>query len=182
MNAAAPRAAVLTSAVAFVAISDASEAYCARLRARFGLAPDAGPATDPAAPRGLAYCGREFRADPSMTIADAARFYGTLHARWNTARLLDLLRLAGLEERFEIGRMKRAFQRAIVLAFALASEPDVLIVENAEEFDEDGARAVLERALALVSRAIVTYGAAVERPLAGLPLALDAASYPPERT
>lgn len=162
-----------------VAVADASEAYCARLRARFGLARDA--VGDPAAPRGLAYCGREFRAYPSMRVADASRFYRTLHERWDDARLAELLRLAGLEERFEIGRMKRAFQRAIVLAFALASEPDVLVVENAEEFDEDGARAVLERALALVPRTILTYGAAIERPFAAMPAAVAAAAYPPER-
>jgi hypothetical protein len=162
-----------------LALADASEAYCKRIRARFGLTPEGAPA-DPTAMPGLAYCGREFRAYPSMRIADAIRFYATLHARWNDARLRESLALAGLDERFEIGRMKRAFQRALVLAFALASEPVVLVVENAEEFDEERAHALLARAVGLVPRAIVTYGVNVTHQLAGLPDAIDAAAFDPE--
>ena len=167
-------------AAARVAIADASEAYCQRLRARFGLAPDAGSAPDPSALRGLAYCGREFRAYPAMRISDAMRFYASLHARWSDVRVRELLALAGLEERFEIGRMKRAYQRALVLCFALASEPDVLVVENAEEFDEERSHALLQRALELVPRTIVTYGVNVTHPLDGMPDARDAEHLAPE--
>ncbi len=156
------------------AIAEASVSFCAQLRARFGLVPGRASA-DPGAMPGVAYCGREFRAYPGMRVGDAVRFYATLHERWNAARLHEALRLAGLDERFEIGRMKRAYQRALVLAFALASDPSVLVVENAEEFDEPNSRALLERAIELVPRAIVTYGVNVTAPLAGMPDARDAA-------
>ena len=168
-----------TPTLARVAIAEASEAYCKRVRARFGLTPEGAPA-DPAAMPGLAYCGREFRAYPSMRIAEAIRFYATLHVRWNDARVRAYLALAGLDERFEIRRMKRAYQRAIVLAFALASEPVVLVVENTEEFDEERCRALLERAVDFVPRAIVTYGVNVTHPLAGMPEAIDAATFDPD--
>ncbi len=157
-----------------IAICDAPDAFCTRLRARFGLAPGGGASLSP---RGLGYCGREFRAYPSMRIADAVRFYAALHARWNGARLREHLALAGLEERFEIGRMKRAFQRTLVLVLALAPEPDLLVVENAEEFDEERPHALLQRAVDVVPRVVVTYAAGVTLPLAGLAPAIDAARY-----
>jgi len=143
-----------TALVPRIALVGASDAFHARLRARCGL----GPAQPYAGvPVGLGYCGREFRAYPAMRIADAARFYGALHARWDTARLRDDLATAGLAERFEIKRMKRAFQRTIVLAFAMAAQPRFLVVERAEEFDEPGALALLEASVARAQRAIVTY-------------------------
>ena len=169
---------IATSALARLAIAEASEAYCKRVRARFGLTPQGAP-TDPAAMPGLAYCGREFRAYPSMRIADAVRFYAALHARWNAASLREYLAIAGLDERLEIRRMKRAFQRALVLALVLASVPVVLIVENAEEFDEERCRALLARAVASVPRSIVLYGVNVTHPLAGMPEAIDAGSFDP---
>ncbi|GAC1307052.1 MAG: hypothetical protein NVSMB19_19610 [Vulcanimicrobiaceae bacterium] len=137
-----------------IAVLDATEAYHRLLRARCGL----GPAQPyDGVPVGLGYCGREFRAYPSMRVADAARFYGALHARWDPARLRDDLATAGLDGRFDIGRMKRAYQRTIVLAFAMAARPQLLVVEHAEEFDEPGALALLEVSVARADRAIVTY-------------------------
>jgi len=155
-----------------VAISEASEAFCARLRRRYGLAPGVLPL-----PVGLGYCGREYRVYPSMRIVDAMRFYAALHVRWNDARLRDALARAGLDERFEIRRMKRAYQRALVLAFALAAEPALLVVENAEEFDETGSRALLQYAVDLVPSVIVTYGVNVTHPLVGLAAPIDASAY-----
>ncbi len=106
---------------------------------------------------GLAYVGREYRVYSYMTVGFAARFYATLHDRWDPAALARALAVAGLAERFDVGRMKRAYQRTLVLAFALAALPRVLVVEGAEEFDEPGARALLERAVADVPAAVVTY-------------------------
>jgi len=154
-----------------IAIVDATDAFHARLRARYGL----GPAQPyDGVPVGLGYCGREFRAYPAMRIADAARFYGALHARWNPARLRADLATAGLAERFEIRRMKRAYQRTIVLAFAMAAQPRLLVVENAEEFDEPGALALLETSVARAERAIVTYAAMPAVALATLDATLAA--------
>ena len=144
-----------TSLASHVAIVETTPAFHARLRALCGL----GPAQPSAGkPIGLAYCGREFRAYPAMTIAAASRLYGALNTRWDAERLQTDLTLAGLHDRFEIKRMKRGYQRAIVLAFAMAARPELLVVENAEEFDEPGAFALLEASVTRASRAIVTYG------------------------
>ena len=139
-----------------LAIAEADDAFHAALRARFGLLPraNAAPVSD-----GLAYIGREFRVYSYMKIGFAARFYATLHERWDTAALARALDVASLAESYDVGRMKRAYQRALVLAFALAASPHVLVIENAEEFDEPGARALLERAIADVPSVVVTYGA-----------------------
>ena len=75
------------------AIVGADEKFHARLRTRFGLAPS--PHTLEA-PRGLAYCGREFRIYPSMRIGEAIRFYAALHERWDAARLDADLEAANL--------------------------------------------------------------------------------------
>ena len=143
------------AAIARIALVGATDGFHALLRARCGLGPaHAGDGT----PIGLGYCGREFRAYPAMRVAEAARFYGALNAGWDAPRLREDLQTAGLQERFEIRRMKRAYQRTIVLAFAMAAQPELLVVENAEEFDEPGAFALLEASVTRVARAIVTYG------------------------
>jgi hypothetical protein len=94
-----------------------------------------------------------------MRIGDAIRFYSALNTSWNARTLAGDLRAAGLEERFEVKRMKTAFQRALVLVLALAAEPAALVVEAGQEFDAPPALALLERAVARVPRTLVTYGA-----------------------
>ena len=143
------------SLASHIAIVETDAAFHVRLRALCGLGP-AQPSDGK--PLGLGYCGREFRAYPAMTIANASRLYGALNLRWDSAQLRDDLARSGMHERFEIRRMKRGFQRAIVLAFAMAARPDLLVIENAEEFDEPGAFALLEASVARAARAIVTYG------------------------
>lgn len=161
-----------------IAIVAATDAFHAALRARCGLGP-AHPSDG--VPIGLGYCGREYRAYPAMRIADAARFYGALNRGWDAERLREDLALAGLHERFEIKRMKRAFQRTLVLALAMAARPELLVVEHAEEFDEPGAHALLEASVARAPRVIVTYGAgaavtlaAIDATVAGTDATLDA--------
>jgi hypothetical protein len=105
----------------------------------------------------LAYCGQEFRVYRSMKIADAARFYAALNTKWDAAQLDDDLALAGLAPDFEVRRMKRAYQRALVLALACAATPATLVVEYGDEFDEAPAAALLQRAVTRAERAIVTY-------------------------
>ena len=129
-----------------VAVRDATDSVHAELRARYL---DAG--TD------LAYCGQEFRVYRSMKIADAARFYAALNSKWDATQLEDDLSLAGLEPEFEVRRMKRAYQRALVLALACAAKPATLVVEYGDEFDEAPAAALLRRAIGRASHAIVTY-------------------------
>jgi hypothetical protein len=144
-----------------LAVVGAGDAFHRALRARCGLAPShAAPGVRP----GLAYCGREFRVYSSMRIFDAIRFYSALNQTWNAETLAGDLRAAGLDERFEVKRMKSAYQRALVLAFALAAEPHALVVEYGQEFDQPPALALLERAVARVPRTLVTYAAASEPP------------------
>lgn len=137
-----------------LAVVGADESFHQALRARCGLVPSqAAPGVRP----GLAYCGREFRVYPSMKISDAIRFYSALNQTWNAGTLAGDLGVAGLDERFEVKRMKSAYQRALVLAFALAAEPHALVVECGQEFDQPAALALLERAVARVPKTLVTY-------------------------
>ena len=136
------------------AIVGADDAFHARLRTCFGLAPSS---QELVAPRGLAYCGREFRIYPSMRIAEAVRFYSAINERWNAEQLAADLAAANLRPEFEVRRMKRAYQRALVVALATATEPHSLVVENAEEFDEPAAALWLERALRRTPFALATY-------------------------
>jgi len=156
-----------------LAVVGAGEAFHRALRARCGLVPShASPGVRP----GLAYCGREFRVYSSMKISDAIRFYSALNQTWSTETLAGDLRAAGLDERFEVKRMKSAYQRALVLALALAAEPHALVVECGEEFDRPAALALLERAVARVPKTLVTYtGEAL--PPAFYEAAVPAASY-----
>jgi hypothetical protein len=126
----------------------------------------------------LAYCGAEYRVYPSMRIADAVRFFAALHARWNAEQLAADFETAGLAGSFEVRRMKRAYQRALVLAFAAAAEPELLVVESAEEFDEPRVEALLARAVARAPAALVTF-AGEARP-AGDALALTGVLSPAE--
>jgi hypothetical protein len=107
-----------------------------------------------------------------MRIADAVRFYSAIHARWDAARLKADFDACGLRESFEVRRMKRAYQRALVLALACAALPEMLVVENAEEFDEAPAAALLAAAIARGPSALATFGGDA-RPAADLASAFD---------
>ena len=92
-----------------------------------------------------------------MRIGEALRFYAAIHERWNADRVAADLSIANLRPEFEVRRMKRAYQRALVIALAAAAEPTSLVIENAEEFDEAPARRLLERVVARTPYALVTY-------------------------
>ncbi len=144
---------MIVAAGSRVALTGADAAFHARLRAAFGLAP-ASRALDP---RGLAYCGAEYRVYPFMRIADAVRFFSAVHERWDSEQLAADFALAGLAGTFEVRRMKRAYQRTLVLALSAASLPTTLVVENAEQFDEPPARALLARAIERAPAALATF-------------------------
>ena len=96
---------------------------------------------------------------PSMRIAEAVRFFSAIHARWDPGQLEADFAVAGLGASFEVRRMKRAYQRALVLALAAAAQPEILVIENAEEFDEPRVALLLERAIVRAPAALVTFGA-----------------------
>ncbi len=144
---------MIVAAGSRVGLTGADAAFHARLRAAFGLA----PASRELDPRGLAYCGAEYRVYPFMRIADAVRFFSAVHERWDAEQLASDFALAGLDGAFEVRRMKRAYQRTLVLALSAASLPSTLVVENAEQFDEPPARALLARAIERAPAALVTF-------------------------
>jgi hypothetical protein len=156
-----------------LALVDATADVHDRLRLRFGLSAK----SHRPARKDLAYCGREFRVYPAMRIADAVRFYAALHAHWEAETLAADLALAGLDERFEIKRMKRTYQRALVLAIAMAARPSQLVLEAAEEFDDERASALLRSAIARVPRAIVTYGGSLAHDVAWYDRVVAADAY-----
>jgi hypothetical protein len=146
---------VIVSPGTRIALVEADDAAHLRLRSDAGLAPGAPVAH---VQNRLAYCGAEYRVYPSMRIADAVRFFSAMHDRWDADALAGDFALAGIAGHFEVRRMKRAYQRALVLAFGAAALPDVLVVENAEEFDEPRTAALLDAIVARVPAAIVTFG------------------------
>ncbi len=140
------------TAAEHVAYTGASAAFEAMLRERhFGH-------------RGVAYAGRSFRVYPSMSVGDAVRFYGAINPEWQLERLEADLALVSLGENFEVRRLKRAYQRSLVLAFAAATSPELLVVEGAEEFDDERTEALLARVLGRVPRSYATYAAGVTHP------------------
>ncbi len=154
---------MIAERAARIALVDATDATHKLLRAAYGLAPGArSGANANASVEGVGYVGHEFRVYPYMRVAEATRFVAAIHRRWDLAVAERYFEIAGIGSNFEIRRLKRAFQRALVLCYALAGTPSRLVVENAEEFDEPGTRALLARAIADVPEVVVTYGAGAE--------------------
>lgn len=97
-----------------------------------------------------------------MRIGEALRFYAAIHERWNAEQVAADLALANLRPEFEVRRMKRAYQRALVVALATAADPATVVVERADEFDEAPTARLLERALARAPYALATYAEAAQ--------------------
>lgn len=138
-----------------IAVLDATKELHLGLRRRYGLAPSNG--RNGTQSDDVAYVGREFRVYTFMRIGEAARFYGALHSRWDGAALAKDFAALGIDPNFEVKRLKSTYQRALVLALALARRPKSLVVECAEEFDEPKTRALLENALGRTSLSIATF-------------------------
>ncbi len=138
-----------------VAVVGADAAFHAGLRAHYGLAPSPRSLD---VPRGLGYCGAEYRIYPFMRISDAVRVFSASHERWDGERLEADFELARLDGSFEIRRMKRAYQRALVLALAVAASPATLVIEHGEDFDDGPPSALLARAVERAPTALVTFG------------------------
>jgi hypothetical protein len=127
-----------------VAIAEASDAVHRSLRARFD-GPEVG------------YAGQDFRVYGFLRIGKALQYYRAIHPGWDEAQLQDDLACAALSAEFEVRRMKRTYQRALVLALVAATRPQILVVERADEFDEEPTAALLERVLRRAPQAYVTY-------------------------
>ncbi len=136
-----------------VAIAGATPRLEAELRQACGLRGPGGPALSP---RRLAYCGFDFRSYGWMRISGAVSFFEGI-APLNARLLAEYLALAGLEPSHDTQRMKTSYQRALVLALQASLEPEILVVERAQQFDEDRPAAVLREAILRAGRAVVTY-------------------------
>lgn len=131
-----------------VALVGATPATHDALRREAGLAP----------PHTVGYAGREYRVYSHMRVAEATRFYASLCKRWDPGALQRGFDLAGIGDNFEIRRLKRAYQRALVLCYVLAQNPRRAVIEAGDEFDEAGPCRLLEHAVASVPSALVTFG------------------------
>lgn len=65
-----------------------------------------------------------------MTIGQAVRFTRPFYARWNQPLLEKILEHFELSERRRIGRLSRGQQAQVALALAVATDPEVLILDD----------------------------------------------------
>jgi ABC-2 type transport system ATP-binding protein len=65
-----------------------------------------------------------------MTIAEAARFARAFYARWNDGLLEQILDHFGLPLRARIRRLSRGERAQVSLALAVASDPELLILDD----------------------------------------------------
>lgn len=84
----------------------------ARLMNRVGIVPE-----DPDAP-------------PAMTVAQIADFCGRLHARWDASTVEARLSRFGIDPQKRFGNLSKGQKKQVMLAIALATSPDVLILDD----------------------------------------------------
>lgn len=79
---------------------------------------------------GVAYLAESKPLFPWLRVSDTIELFSKIHARWNSheaARLADLLSLSG---RASVSSLSRGEQGKLALIGVLASEPDVLILDE----------------------------------------------------
>ncbi len=148
-----------------IALTDASDQTHAALRARYAARRDAG------------YAGADYRVYGYMRVADAVRYYGAIHARWDSAQLAADLEATGLSAGLEVRRMKTVYQRALVLALIAAAQPATLVIERADQFDAQPAAELLERVVRRAPWALVTYASDTIPPAGLFDLIVPAGSF-----
>ena len=102
-----------------------------------------------------AYAGRDVRPYPYMSVGAAERFQAAISKPWDERRFLAVCGAAGLQRTHAVRRLKRSFARALVVALLVATTPNVLVIEGAEELDEAAAGAV-DQAIVLVPIVLLT--------------------------
>ncbi|HEX6176807.1 MAG TPA: ABC transporter ATP-binding protein [Thermoanaerobaculia bacterium] len=69
-------------------------------------------------------------APPAMRVDELAAFCGRLHARWNAAAVNERLSRFGVDGRARFGNLSKGQKKQVMLALALATSPEILILDD----------------------------------------------------
>src|SRR5688572_1829164 len=69
-------------------------------------------------------------APPSMRVAQVAEFCRRLHARWDASTVHERLARFGIKPEARFGNLSKGQKKQVMLAIALATAPDVLILDD----------------------------------------------------
>lgn len=69
-------------------------------------------------------------APPAMTVEQIGEFCGRLHARWEADTVNDRLKRFAIKPQARFGNLSKGQKKQVMLAMALATSPDVLILDD----------------------------------------------------
>lgn len=69
-------------------------------------------------------------APPAMTVAQIGEFCGRLHARWDAGTVEGRLERFAIKPEARFGNLSKGQKKQVMLAMALATSPDVLILDD----------------------------------------------------
>ncbi len=69
-------------------------------------------------------------APPAMTVAQIGEFCGRLHARWDAGTVEGRLKRFAIKPEARFGNLSKGQKKQVMLAMALATSPDVLILDD----------------------------------------------------
>ncbi len=72
----------------------------------------------------------EADAPPQMKVSELARFSASLYARWNPETVDERLRRFGIPQDARFGNLSKGQKKQVMLALALASSPELLILDD----------------------------------------------------
>lgn len=78
----------------------------------------------------VAVVAEEPDAPPDMTPVQILQFCSRLYSRWNHQRALERLRRLEVPLKLAFGRLSKGQKRQVLLAAALASEPELLVLDD----------------------------------------------------
>lgn len=84
----------------------------------------------PAAMRRLGIVPEEPDAPPDMTAAELSRFFGRLYRGWDGASVASRLTRFGVPDDVAFGRLSKGQKGLVQLALALASRPELLVLDD----------------------------------------------------
>ena len=65
------------------------------------------------------------------TLYDMAKFYACIYSRWSEKRFTELLTVFPIDPKMKVAHMSKGMQRQCMLMLALASSPDILLLDEA---------------------------------------------------